>query len=655
MSKIILSDGATWEQPLTETNGYGTIEALTHYVTEERNGVYDLEFTFSADEKHMSRVIPDKILKAKVSKDNWQLFRVYQVTKPMNGIITAYCHHITYDLGAVVVKPFTATGITATLAGLKSNAISMPSPYNIESDIDNQTSAFSNDIPHHFRELMGGVEGSLLDTFGGEYEYDNYTVKLLAERGQDNGVKITYGKNLTDVQQEQNCESVYHGAVGYAVYNEQTYMGSTVWASTTNQRRRVKIIDFSSEFTETEPTTAAITALTQTYINNNDIVTPSVNLTVSFVNLADTDQYKDLALLEGVNLCDTVTVEFPKLGVSAKAKVIKTVWNGNTERYDEIELGEPRTSLAQSIAEEAISQSAQATGFLNQYVTALTNVVTNSLGLFSTKVQKSNGGYQYYLHNRPTLAESQYQWTINAGAFAVSQDYGQTWSAGITAEGDAVFNSLAANVVRAMEIYGSYIEGSRIRFGDSSTYVDAYPYNGGVAFSGTGNIDMNTKGRFWLRNGYSNGGEANSYIGYITNDETSTMGFTNRYKASSGSGTKSNEMLLNGADASFKLTNYPTSGDESIYSLIELAGKMFLVQNVNSGTITNQIALGPLTNLNIKVADNYTIQITDSIGFKIEAGAWGSIFTRESGGEKQIVLEAASIWKKNGSTYTKIA
>jgi hypothetical protein len=192
---------------------------------------------------------------------------------------------------------------------------------------------------------------------------------------------------------------------------------------------------------------------------------PRVSIDVSFVALASTDQYKDIAPLEHVKLCDTVHVLFEKLGVNATAKVIKTEYDSLNERLLSVEVGDAKstmTSVIDTAVSEATETQTKAVNAVDGTVANLTNMILNSLGLFVSKVEKSGGGYQYYMHNRPELSDSQYQWTINAGGFAVSQDYGATWSAGIDADGNAVFNSISANSVDAMSITGSEITGGLI-------------------------------------------------------------------------------------------------------------------------------------------------------------------------------------------------
>lgn len=462
MKPIIVNPALSLVNMATDTtNGIGRLDPLSCYVDEERNGLYDLTTEISVDDPHFSDVGYNSVIRVKAGHTAGdQLFRVYEVSKPISGIVTIYAHHITYDLAKRPVRPFTAAGASATCAGLLSH-IATATDFNITTDITNTGSVFTLSEPKYFRECLGGWRGSFLDTFGGEIEWDNLTIRVKAHRGSDKGYHVRYGKNLVDLRQEESIENVFTSAMGYVTIDDNTVTSNVRYMQNPGRPIRTKIVDFSDDYEEL-PTREELNTKVDEYLESHPINVPKVNIELSFVSLFDTEEYKDIAPLEYVDMGDTIHVDFERLGVSASAEVISTRWDVLRERLEKIEIGEARTDLATSITEGIEQNTTEQVGFLDQYVSGLTKVITNSLGLFSTKVTSVDGSTKYYLHNRPTLAESQYQWTINAGGFAVSQDYGQTWTAGIDAQGNAVFNSLAANIVRAMEIYGSYIEGGTV-------------------------------------------------------------------------------------------------------------------------------------------------------------------------------------------------
>lgn len=507
------------------TNGLGQIQAIDPKITEELNGIYELEFNFLQTDRHFNDLKVGGLLKATVNEQqDEQIFRIYYVSKPINQVVNVKAQHISYDLNKVPVEPFTATGSVNVKNGMVSHMMGTY-PFTMTTDITNVSSVFKLDIPRSFRECLGGYEGSILDVFRCEYEWDNLTVKMLAHRGSDQGVRIAYGKNLTDFKQEENVEGVYTSVLGYAVVDEVTYVGN-IFHKVVTDNPKVKIVDFSNDYLNEEgasssiPTVSELTDKAQSYATRNSIEVPRVNLTISFVPLYQTEEYKDIAPLERVSLGDTVHVFFDKLNVEATSRVIKTVWNVNLNRYDSIELGNTKASL-NSVINDAVDEAKQEivnsldidTGFVENQLNELGSLIINGLGLFKTVVELSTGGYRIYLHNKPVLADSDVQYMMSANGLLVSTDYGQTWNAGFDAEGNAVLNSLATITLKALEIVGS-----TITFGDpDDLYITASPYsiNGeavGISFDGSGYARFQPQEQFIVNNLDENGNYYNRFL-----------------------------------------------------------------------------------------------------------------------------------------------
>lgn len=475
----IMNPSLTLSEMVNDTsNGLGVITPISGEVREKLNGEYEFTFTVGMSEKRYSELACGTVVQVEVGETTGlQLFRIYKITKPMNGIVTVYARHITYDLNKAAVMPFSATGASAALSGLISHLVGSY-PFTVSTDIANTSSKFAVTQPVTFRSALGGVQGSILDVFGGEYEWDNLSVILHAHRGSDNGVVIEYGKNLTDIQQDENIESTYNAVLGFATNADSTVTG-TIQYVTQTASPKTKIVDFSSYFdTDDTITVSKIDALAQAYIEQNNIGVPKVSINVKYQPLWQTEEYKNFRI-DRVKLGDTVTVKFEKLGVEAKAKVVETVWDVVQNRYKSIQIGDARSTLAATINEKteaAASQVQNASSFLESYIANFTALVANSLGLFKTIETEADGSQKIYLHNRPNRADSQYQWTVNSNGFFLSQDYGQTWTAGIDSDGNAVFNSLAANVINALTINGGTITGTIVN-GSTINGTDLYTSN----------------------------------------------------------------------------------------------------------------------------------------------------------------------------------
>lgn len=366
------------------TNGLGRLaDAIECTVEEERNGPYELTMRYPMTGAHYSEIdIGSLIVCRHCDQTDLQPFRVYKISRPLNGVVTIHARHISYDLNRLVVLPFTEPSLTQLFLNLPSHSVTA-CPFTFETDKAVLTE-FSVDEPMQMRAILGGSENSILDVYGGEYEFDGYRVILHNNRGANNGVTIRYGKNLTEMVHESDgsgsvtavvpfwkgtgtngeettvyaTEPVYSG-VGYTVpytneasaeYNDSV---SEVYEGVITPTI-VETLDLSDDF-ETQPTVEQLTEAAEQWLEAHATVIPDENIRLSFVQLWQTNEYKNYAPLQRVGLCDTVTVEYARLGVSATTKVIKTVYNVLLERYDSMELGAPRSTLASTIvkAEQA--------------------------------------------------------------------------------------------------------------------------------------------------------------------------------------------------------------------------------------------------------------------------------------------------------------
>lgn len=304
------------------THGLGVLtDAISCTVTEERNGAFELTMQYPDTGVHFDEITDRCIIYAIPSPYRApQPFRIYRITRPMDGIIMVYAQHITYDLSGVPLNPFTAVNAPDALSKLSLNA-AVDSPFTFWTD-KSTVASFAVSVPSSTRSVLGGSSGSILDVYGGEYEWDGFTVRLYGQRGYDNGVVISYGKNLTDIEQDRNIASVATGIYPYWTNTEGALVTcdpKIVNAPGTYDFTRIVPVDFSGDFEE-QPTPAQLQARAEQYIADNKIGIPKTSITASFVQLEQFSEYEDLALLEKCDLCDTVTIRYPQLGVEAKAE-----------------------------------------------------------------------------------------------------------------------------------------------------------------------------------------------------------------------------------------------------------------------------------------------------------------------------------------------
>ena len=342
------------------TNGLGRFtEAISCKVTEERNGQYELEMVYPIDGKLYPMIETEMIIGAIPSVDaSLQAFDIYRITKPINGKVTIFAQHISYRLLRIVT---TGANISASndacqaaLNSLKTNAIlatGQTCPFTFWTD-KRTAAGFSKSTPTSIRTRLGGSEGSILDQFGGEYEWDNFTVKLHADRGSDTNVTLMYGKNLTELTHEENVSGAVTGVIGFWQHEDEVITGSVQLASNhaNYARERIIAVDFSSTIgTEETPPVSVINNLAQIYANQHNL--PNISMKISFVDLSQTEEYKLYAPLEKLHLCDYVMINYEKLKVAQKARIIKTVYNVLLDRYNSIEVGDTIGTLAQAVTD----------------------------------------------------------------------------------------------------------------------------------------------------------------------------------------------------------------------------------------------------------------------------------------------------------------
>ena len=455
-----------------DTFGIGVLKDCTSCeVTEERNGAYECVLKYPITGALYKEICTERLVKAKpndTSKD--QVFRIYRISTPINGQITVYAQHLSYDLSNIAALQRTAESISPALA-MERVFQNTATTHNFTCQTDySAAKAFSVTKPQSVRACLGGVAGSFLDLWGGEYEWDNFHVIHHQGRGQHTGVVIEYGKNLTDLEHDNENTDAYTDLLPYAIVTAEDGTETAVTlpevllpiADTTLVQRKTLIRDFTEYFDEENPVSVdGLRAYANNYLKNNPLGIPTPTLTVAFEPLWKQPEYA--AVLERVSLCDTVTIRHSLLGITAKAKVITTVYDTLAEKYISISMGSAKANLlnnvsaAEAAAEDASAKVDRFPVLMNSAIKNATGLITGQTGGYVVIHTDSVSGqpYELLILDAPSIEDAVNVWRWNVGGLGFSGNgYNGPYETASTADGQIVADfitsgSLVANIIKA--------------------------------------------------------------------------------------------------------------------------------------------------------------------------------------------------------------
>ena len=455
-----------------DTYGIGVLaECLSCEVTEERNGAFECILKYPTSGRLYGELRTERLIKAKpndTAKD--QMFRIYRITTPIDGTVTIYAQHLSYDLSNVAALQWSSESISPALA-MEKVFTDTATTHNFTCRTDySMPKKFSVSRPQSIRACLGGVAGSFLDLWGGEYEWDNFQVIHHQARGNQTGVVIEYGKNLTSMEHDNDSSSVYTELLPFAVLTAEDGAELVVTLpeivlpiiNTALIQKRTLIKDFTEFFGQEETITAdALRAKANNYLNNNPLGVAVPTLTVAFEALWKNPEYS--AVLERVSLCDTVTIRHSLLGITSKAKIITTVYDTLAEKYISLTLGTAKANLlndvasAEAAAEEVSTKIDRFPSLINSAVKNATSLISGQEGGYVVIHTNSDNGqpYELLILDKPSINDAVNVWRWNVGGLGFSKNgYNGPYETAITADGQIVADfitsgSLVANIIKA--------------------------------------------------------------------------------------------------------------------------------------------------------------------------------------------------------------
>lgn len=332
-------------------------------VVRQLNGAYELEMVYPIIGRWFRDLKARNIILASVGPGEApQPFRIYRTKFSLALNKTVYARHIAYDLMGCTMRPFPAGSLESVLATIQYTANNEGFPFALDSNLSSPAQCGIT-VPRSAWAMLGGQRGSLLDVYGGEWIFDGFRLSLVERVGAESGIMVRWGKNLQDLQQEENTANTWTAVVPYW----QSADGLTVVtlpehgiSTGTFGYTRELVWDASAEFADA-PTAEELRSRTRQYISSNRVGNPDIGLDVKWIPLDQTEEYKNRRFPCAVHLGDTVTVEYPsaadpKTGkltdfVRAAARVVETVWLPLEDKYEYVRIGAKRSNFASVVAQ----------------------------------------------------------------------------------------------------------------------------------------------------------------------------------------------------------------------------------------------------------------------------------------------------------------
>ena len=340
-----------------ESNGLGRLrDCISCVVTEERNGAYECDFEYPVGGHNYDRIRLGRIIAVEHDDTNdVQPFDIVSYSRPINGVVTYHAVHISYRQSKMVASGTNINSLSDAFSMLGNATPSNPFTY-VTDQSQTGYMASADGTPRSVRQFLGGVEGSILDTYRGEYEWDKWRVIFHQNRGSEKDFTIRYGVDLVDYNEDTDYSESYSSVIPFWKSEDTTVTGSQITATGTtyNGRDECVPLDLTDKF-ETQPTTAQLESYAQSFINSANSILPKQSIKVDFVRLADSIEYQALTSLYRCRLCDTIKVDFPMYNMKGRFKIVKTVYNVLREKFDEMELGTLSTSLSEALGIDSSS------------------------------------------------------------------------------------------------------------------------------------------------------------------------------------------------------------------------------------------------------------------------------------------------------------
>lgn len=439
------------------------------------NGVPELNITYPVNGRHAAEIGERCIIIAdRDATIKAQPYIVKTITRAIPGIMEIYAIHLAVDLAdSVGLKPFSSWTLYHAILAIPNNTTS-PLGITISTTMTSNTS-FRNAIPKTVKMAMGGSSGSLLDTYGGEWDFFNLTATLKNRVGADNGVEVRYGKNLVSLSVETDWSGVYTGIYPYWVNGQTkavTQMTSPIYSLGTFDFTRILTLDLSSSF-QSAPSDADLLAAAQAYAGSHNLTSPKISWDVKMKELRKSPEYKDLGILETVSLGDSVNIYLERFDIDATARIVTERYDVLREQYTELQIGSIRSSFTGSVAaQEKEIENVQSD--MTDAIQRATDLITgNTGGYVVTRLNAAGEPEELLIMDDPDInqATKVWRWNVNGLGYS-STGYQGPYTTAITQNGEIVADFIKTGTLDAAQINVINLIAQHVRATDGNKFID---------------------------------------------------------------------------------------------------------------------------------------------------------------------------------------
>lgn len=649
-----------------DNEGLGALsDSISCEVSNSINGVPELNLTYPTTGVRANEIGERCVIVADENHNlKGQAFVVRTIDKSTPGTMRIYAIQLAvYYVESTGLEPFTASRLADAIRDMPDH-MTNSIPVRVTATLGS-SKAFNHSVPSSVKMAMGGMEGSLLDTYGGEWNFYRIDAVLVSRKGDDYGVVIRWGKNLQKLDTTIDWTGTYTGIYPYWVSFEDKHvvqMTNPVYSLGTFDHTRILMMDLSTEFQE-EPTEAQLLAYVTAYATRNNLVNPKISWNVELKELRGTPEYEDVALLENVSLGDTVHIFLKPFNVNASARIVSAKYDVLREQYNDLTIGSVRASLASTMAAQAEETEkaavAGAEGVMGDAIKNATDLITGNKGGYIVTVLNAAGEpIEQLIMDDPDITQASQVWRWNLSGLGYSSTgYQGPYTTAITQNGEIVADFIKTGTLDAAQINVINLIAQHVRATDGNKVMDiasaSLKVNNGADWRAWLFTDANNQGALMLYGGTRpnlNGNAADS-----GNDSTSRMSWIDANGLSVGV-NKDNKPTgsINAGYANYYGGVYVHNDSVFVYNS---ANK--LVHWIN--TSGNHLLYDSNGTTRVSVAgQNGTVQAFDSAGqgrIYLD-GASGNVQTYDSTGQERASLYPAegqlSLYNSSGNRTVQI-